>query len=283
MIASRSPPPEHPALRRRSDRCRGTACRRRSRHRATRRTRRRTGAGSRGPLRARGTPPRRSRRATRTAGLGRHGRPCPARRSEREPDRARCPAPGTPASASRCVDAHAPDGPARRPARSRLHHRPACLSIPVAGARRYDDGADRCPTPRRSSMRYLLLIYGPPFDPSSVPAEVMEGQNAAYAVFTKEVLDRGIMQGGEALQPSTAATSVRVRDGEALVTDGPFAETKEELGGFYLLDCRDLDEAIELAARIPGAKHGTIEVRPILELGDEYLEASGRTAAGAAG
>jgi hypothetical protein len=132
-------------------------------------------------------------------------------------------------------------------------------------------------------MRYLLLIYGPPFDPSSVPADVMEGQNAAYAVFTKDVLERGIMQSGEALQPSTAATSVRVRDGETLVTDGPFAETKEELGGFYLFECRDLDEAIELAARIPGAQQGTIEVRPILELGDDYLEASGRAAAGAAG
>ena len=69
------------------------------------------------------------------------------------------------------------------------------------------------------------------------------------------------------------------------MTDGPFAETKEELGGFYLFECRDLDEAIELAARIPGAQQGTIEVRPILELGDEYLEASGRAAAqaGAAG
>jgi hypothetical protein len=128
-------------------------------------------------------------------------------------------------------------------------------------------------------MRYLLLIYGPPFDPSSVPPEVMEGQNAAYAAYTKDVLDRGIMKGGEALQPSTAATSVRVRDGETLVTDGPFAETKEELGGFYLFDCKDLDEAIELAARIPGAQQGTIEVRPILELGDDYLEASGRAAA----
>jgi len=128
-------------------------------------------------------------------------------------------------------------------------------------------------------MRYLLLIYGPPFDPSTVPPDVMEGQNAAYAAFTKDVLERGIMQGGEAPQPSTAATSVRVRDGETLVTDGPFAETKEELGGFYLFDCKDLDEAIELAARIPGAQQGTIEVRPILELGDDYLEASGRAAA----
>jgi hypothetical protein len=133
-------------------------------------------------------------------------------------------------------------------------------------------------------MRYLLLIYGTPFDPSEVSAEVMAGQNAAYAEFTRDVMARGIMQSGEALQPGTAATSVRVRDGETLVTDGPFAETKEELGGFYLFDCRDLDEAIELAARIPGARQGTIEVRPILELGVEYAEAAGRSGtAGAAG
>jgi hypothetical protein len=114
-------------------------------------------------------------------------------------------------------------------------------------------------------MRYLLLIYGPPFDPSSVPPEVMEGQNAAYAAYTKDVLDRGIMKGGEALQPSTAATSVRVRDGETLVTDGPFAETREQLGGYYLLDCKDLDDAIRWAARIPDATHGTVEVRPVMD------------------
>jgi hypothetical protein len=136
--------------------------------------------------------------------------------------------------------------------------------------------------PWRIAMRYLLLIYGPPFDPSSVPAEVMEGQNKAYAVFTREVMERGIMEGGEALQPATTATSVRVRGDETLVTDGPFAETKEELGGFYLLECRDLDEAIELAARIPGARQGTIEVRPILELGAEYAQAAGRSGSAAA-
>ena len=113
-------------------------------------------------------------------------------------------------------------------------------------------------------MRYLLLIYGPPFDPSSVPADIMEGQNAAYAAFTKDVLDRGIMQGGEALQPSTAATSVRVRDGETLVTDGPFAETKEQLGGYYLVEAKDVDEALKIAERIPSARYGTIEVRPVV-------------------
>ena len=78
------------------------------------------------------------------------------------------------------------------------------------------------------------------------------------------------MLAGEALQPTDTATSVRVRDGSTLVTDGPFAETKEALGGFYLLECKDLDEAIEMAAKIPGAKQGTIEVRPIWQLPETY-------------
>lgn len=132
-------------------------------------------------------------------------------------------------------------------------------------------------------MRYLLMIYEPARPPEAeIPAELMQAEMDAYARFTREVVDRGVMRGGEALQPGTTATCVRVRDGSALVTDGPFAETKEELGGFYLLDCRDLDEALELAAKIPGAARGTIEVRPIMELGEEYAASAG-TAGSAAG
>ena len=73
-------------------------------------------------------------------------------------------------------------------------------------------------------------------------------------------------QGGERLRPTADATTVRVRDGEVLTSDGPFAETKEQMGGFYLVDCEDLDEAIEIASKIPGARHGSIEVRPIWEM-----------------
>lgn len=120
-------------------------------------------------------------------------------------------------------------------------------------------------------MRYLLLLYqqeaSAPPDPDAMAKEM-----DAYAAFTAEVRARGLMQGGEALDSTSTATSVRVRDGETLVTDGPFAETKEVLTGFYLLDCKDLDEAIELAARIPTAKRGTVEVRPIWELPAEYRE-----------
>lgn len=113
-------------------------------------------------------------------------------------------------------------------------------------------------------MQYLLLIYsaanaGPtPNTPEF--GEMMQG----YGAFTQEVKERGIMNGGDALQPVTTATTVRVRDGAMETTDGPFAETKEQLGGFYLLDCADLDEAIEYAAKIPGAKHGSIEIRPVM-------------------
>jgi hypothetical protein len=113
-------------------------------------------------------------------------------------------------------------------------------------------------------MRYLLLIYTE--EPTEMPpADVIAAQTAAYDAFSNEVRDRGLLEAGEALHPTTSATTVRVRDGETVTTDGPFAETKEALGGFYLISAKDLDEAIELAAKIPGAVHGSIEIRPILD------------------
>lgn len=114
-------------------------------------------------------------------------------------------------------------------------------------------------------MRYLLLIYG---DESGGPAQdsaAFGEMMAGYGAFTRDVQQRGLFQAGEALQPIGTATTVRVRNGERMVTDGPFAETKEQLGGFYLLNCKDLDEAIDLAAKIPGAMYGSIEIRPIWE------------------
>jgi hypothetical protein len=126
-------------------------------------------------------------------------------------------------------------------------------------------------------MQYLLLIYTP--EPTEEPApEEAQAVMEAYNTFTREIIDRGLFKSGEALQPTTTATTVRVRDGETLTTDGPFAETKEALGGFYLVDAADLDEAIEVAAKIPGARFGSIEVRPIWEVpaeaGDPRLEAA---------
>ena len=129
-------------------------------------------------------------------------------------------------------------------------------------------------------MRYLLLIYNE--EPAEMPpAEVLADQSAAYDVFTNEIRDRGLFLAGEALHPTTSATTVRVRDGQTVTTDGPFAETKEALGGFYMVSAADLDEAIELAAKIPGARNGSIEVRPILEYGT--AEAAAGEAVGAAG
>jgi hypothetical protein len=119
---------------------------------------------------------------------------------------------------------------------------------------------------RRHPMQYLLLIYTEEVDPATVPAADQAAEMEAYRAFTREVTERGFMRGGDALEPTATATTVRVREGRTLISDGPFAETKEALGGYYLVDCPDLDTAIELAAKIPAAANGSIEVRPIWEL-----------------
>ncbi len=115
-------------------------------------------------------------------------------------------------------------------------------------------------------MQYALLIYGT--EPTEeVPGDAMAAELEAYNAFTQHITERGAMRGGEALHPTAAATTVRVRDGKTLTTDGPFAETKEALGGLYIVEAADLDEAIGYAAMIPGAASGSIEVRPIVDFG----------------
>ena len=128
-------------------------------------------------------------------------------------------------------------------------------------------------------MRYLLLIYNA--EPTSeIPAEAMAAEMAAYGQFTQWTRDQGRYLGGEALQPASTATTVRVQAGRTVTTDGPFAETKEALGGYYLIEAPDLDAAIDCAARIPGATHGSIEVRPIWEMAPDYsAQSAGATAA----
>jgi hypothetical protein len=121
-------------------------------------------------------------------------------------------------------------------------------------------------------MRYLALIYGEEQDPSTVDPQVFGEIMAAYNRFEQDVAAAGVKLGGEALQPTATATTVRVRDGQILTTDGPFAETKEALGGFYMFECADLDQAIQWASRIPGANNGSIEVRPIVEFTPEELQ-----------
>jgi len=112
-------------------------------------------------------------------------------------------------------------------------------------------------------MRYMVLIYG---DESQVMAPGSPGFDemmAGYGAFTQHVIDRGAMVGGDPLHPSSTATTVRVRNGETLTTDGPYAETKEQLAGFYMIEARDLNDAIQVAAKIPPARVGCVEVRPI--------------------
>ena len=114
-------------------------------------------------------------------------------------------------------------------------------------------------------MRYLLAIYGDESQRDAMTPEDGVAMMEAYNAYTQEVERAGVMLGGDGLQASSTASTVRVRDGERLITDGPFAETREQLAGFYLLECKDLDEAIEWAAKIPGAQSGTIEVRPVID------------------
>ena len=115
-------------------------------------------------------------------------------------------------------------------------------------------------------MRYLLMICTDEDSELAVSPEEAGERLAAYGAWGEEMGKKGILRGGERLRPTTDATTVRVRDGETLTSDGPFAETKEQVGGYFLVDCKDLDEAIEVAGKIPGARFGSIEVRPIWEM-----------------
>jgi hypothetical protein len=112
-------------------------------------------------------------------------------------------------------------------------------------------------------MRYLLLIYTDEVADANASPEEQAAISQAYYAYEDVVKDYSIK--GAALMPTSSATTVRVREGETLISDGPFAETKEQLGGFYLVNCANLDEALALAAQIPGAKLGSIEVRPVME------------------
>jgi hypothetical protein len=113
-------------------------------------------------------------------------------------------------------------------------------------------------------MQYMLLIYGDQNGWESRGEEERGQIFQAYGAFTQELQGSGAMVAGDALQPTQTATTVRVRNDETVTTDGPFAETKEQLGGYYLVEASSLDEAIEWAAKIPGARHGSVEVRPVM-------------------
>jgi hypothetical protein len=113
------------------------------------------------------------------------------------------------------------------------------------------------------TMKYLCLIYNDEREMGTMPRPDGEKMMAEYYEFTESIKKSGHYKGGDALQPTTTATTVRVRQNKISTTDGPFAETKEQLGGFYMIDARDLNDAISVASRIPGARTGSVEVRPV--------------------
>ncbi|MCK1741752.1 YciI family protein [Bradyrhizobium sp. 186] len=113
-------------------------------------------------------------------------------------------------------------------------------------------------------MQYLLLIYRNEAKLINMTPEDRQKVSAEYGAYTQSIVQSGNFKAGDGLQPTTTATTVRVREGKIMTTDGPFAETREQLGGYYLVEAKDLDTAIALAARIPEAKEGSIEVRPVM-------------------
>jgi hypothetical protein len=112
-------------------------------------------------------------------------------------------------------------------------------------------------------MQYLLMIYSNEAEVKKLSADANQKMLEEYGAFTQSIVQSGNFKAGDRLQPTATATTVQVREGKTLTTDGPFAETREQLGGYYLVEAKDLDAALSIAARIPSARVGSIEVRPI--------------------
>lgn len=116
-------------------------------------------------------------------------------------------------------------------------------------------------------MQYLLLIYQNEAQAGAMDQKAMAAMHEEYGKFTQSIIKSGAFKAGDALQPTSTATTVRVRDGKTMTTDGPFAETREQLAGYYLIESKNIDDAIAIAARVPSARVGSIELRPILAMG----------------
>lgn len=116
-------------------------------------------------------------------------------------------------------------------------------------------------------MNYLLLIYNSEAEENALNETEMQKLMGEYTEFTKSIIQSGAFKAADRLRPVSSASTVRIRNGKTAITDGPFAETREQLGGYYLVDAKNLDEATAIAARIPGAKTGSIEVRPVWAMG----------------
>jgi hypothetical protein len=127
--------------------------------------------------------------------------------------------------------------------------------------------ADHANQQRSFNMQYLLLIYENEAAAAKRGEAGMQAMMNEYGAFTQSIIQAGQFKAGDALQPTSTATTVTVRGGKTLTTDGPFAETREQLGGYYLIEAKNLDEAIAIAARVPSAKVGSIEVRPVMVYG----------------
>jgi hypothetical protein len=112
-------------------------------------------------------------------------------------------------------------------------------------------------------MNYLLLIYANEAETMGLGETTLRKMTGEYMDFTKSIVQAGNFKAGDRLKPVSSASTVRVRNGKSMITDGPFAETREQLGGYYLIEAKNLDEATAIAARIPGARFGSIEVRPV--------------------
>lgn len=130
----------------------------------------------------------------------------------------------------------------------------------------FDMLAQRTRLRRKPPMRYLCLIYLDPKQLDEIPEPEMSELNAAHLAYNEELLDSGHFVEAEALEPPASTTCVRIRNGRVALTDGPYAETKEMVAGFYLVEARDLNEAIQIAAKLPAAPLGTVEVRPCRDL-----------------
>jgi hypothetical protein len=124
-------------------------------------------------------------------------------------------------------------------------------------------------------VEYMLLIYVDESEMANATPDDVEAHADAFGKYVRELMDRGVIRGGAPLQPSAVATTVKVREGKTLTTDGPFVETKEALAGFYHLECKDLDEALEFAAKVPMVVTGAVEVRPVWH---EMVELVGKKA-----
>jgi hypothetical protein len=114
-------------------------------------------------------------------------------------------------------------------------------------------------------MKYMLLLFGDQSSWENPSEEEMQAEMAGWEEYDRRTREAGVFVAGEGLQPTSTATTMRIAGGERVLTDGPFAETKEQLGGFYVLDCKDLDDALEWAERCPASGNGSIEIRPVMD------------------